>query len=284
VRVEKALTRHKPPTKLAWLLRASLGTAPGLTKKPLFRLGSFYIIWKIHKEILASRPIQPACGTPLLGISDWVHKQLWPIVARHPFVLQNSAHWRLSVQALGTLKSWQWAPEIITADVDALYPSISHELGMQALKWFLDTHCASITPPMRALIYDLTFIVITDNFLEHPDLGIFKQLCGTAMGTALSVVYAIIFMIWFETPIVERFKSFLLLYKRYIDDLGMIFVGPPEVRTALLEAFNARAKGISISQIQIGKSGNLLDCTTSLSPRGFDPASGLTAWSSSFTL
>jgi hypothetical protein len=43
-------------------------------------------------------------------------------------------------------------------------------------------------PHMRDLIYDLTHLVMTENYLEHADVGILLQLSGTAMGTALSVV------------------------------------------------------------------------------------------------
>ena len=37
-----------------------------------------------------------------------------------------------------------------------------------------------------------------------------------------------IFMIWLETPIVndERFRSCIQLYKRFIDDLFVIWTGP----------------------------------------------------------
>jgi hypothetical protein len=62
------------------------------------------------------------------------------------------------------------------------------------------------------------------------------------MGTSFSVVYTIIFMIWLETPIISnrRFSQFIKLYKRFIDDLLIIWTGTPErlceLRKALEEA------------------------------------------------
>jgi len=52
-----------------------------------------------------------------------------------------------------------------------------------------------------------------------------KQTVGTAMGTSFSVVYAVIFMIWLETPIVNdvRFRQYIRLLKRFIDDLFLIW-------------------------------------------------------------
>ena len=47
------------------------------------------------------------------------------------------------------------------------------------------------------------------------------------MGTSFSAVYAVIFMILLETTIVEdpRFRQFIKLYKRFIDDIFLIWTG-----------------------------------------------------------
>ena len=54
----------------------------------------------------------------------------------------------------------------------------------------------------------------------------YQQVVGTAMGTSFSVVYAVICMIWLETPIViERVRSCLQLSKLLIDNLFIIWIG-----------------------------------------------------------
>ena len=50
------------------------------------------------------------------------------------------------------------------------------------------------------------------------------QIC-TAMGTTFSVTYATIFMIWLETPIINEFQQHILLYKRHIDYLFVVWSG-----------------------------------------------------------
>ena len=45
------------------------------------------------------------------------------------------------------------------------------------------------------------------------------------MGTSFSVTYATIFMIWLETPIIHQFRRHIVLYKRYIDDILLIWSG-----------------------------------------------------------
>ena len=53
-----------------------------------------------------------------------------------------------------------------------------------------------------------------------------------SLGTSFSVVHAIIFMIWFDTPIVNdvRFRQYMLPYKLFMDDLFLIWTCSSTVR------------------------------------------------------
>ena len=99
---------------------------------------------------------------------------------------------------------------LTSADVNALYPSIRLEQGMIAIQWFMDHH-TDFNPTLRDLCLKLAHFVLTNNYVECKELNgtMYQQVVGTAMGTSFSVVYAVIFMIWLETPIVEseRFRS-----------------------------------------------------------------------------
>ena len=72
---------------------------------------------------------------------------------------------------------------------------------------------------------------LDNNYVTCADLGctIYRKVVRTAimMGTSFSVVYAVIFMILFETPIVNdvRFCQYIRLYKWLIDDLFLIWTG-----------------------------------------------------------
>ncbi len=56
--------------------------------------------------------------------------------------------------------------------------------------------------------------MLTNKYVECKELNgaMYQQVVGTAMGTSFSVVYAVIFMIWLETPTIERFESCIQLY------------------------------------------------------------------------
>ena len=94
--------------------------------------------------------------------------------------------------------------------------------------WFIN-HQTDFTPTLKDLCLKLAHFVLTNNYVECKELNdaMYQQVVGTAMGTSFSVVYAVIFMIWLETPIVEAemFRSCIQLYKRFTDDLFLIWTG-----------------------------------------------------------
>ena len=51
------------------------------------------------------------------------------------------------------------------------------------------------------------------------------------MGISFSVTYANIFMLWLESPVVHDFEQNLLLYKRFLDDLFVLWNGPNKSST-----------------------------------------------------
>ena len=53
----------------------------------------------------------------------------------------------------------------------------------------------------------------------------YPQKISTAMGTSFSMAFATIFMILLETPVIKEFHANILLYKRFFDDIFMIWSG-----------------------------------------------------------
>ena len=106
------------------------------------------------------------------------------------------------------------------ANVEALYrvyPWINIEDGMKVLQWFMAEH-SSIPQNLQPRYLRLARFVLENNYVEckgvEPESS-FLQRIGTAMGMSFSVTYAIIFMIWLETPIINEFQRHIVLYKRY---------------------------------------------------------------------
>jgi len=85
---------------------------------------------------------------------------------------------------------------------------------------------SSIPQNLQPKYLKLARFVLENNYVECKGIeGSFLQRISTAMGTSFSVPYATIFMIWLETPIIKEFQRHIVLYKRYIDDIFLIWSG-----------------------------------------------------------
>ena len=212
------------------------------------RLANFYVIWKLHKKANAqgvrSRPISNNIGYPTGQVSHFLHSQLIDAVNAHSHVLKDS------LSLIRQLESMSFSPEqnilLTSADVAALYPSINIEDGMKALQWFMAEH-TSIPQNLQPKYLKLARFVLENNYVECKGIeGSFLQKIGTAMGTSFSVTYATIFMIWLETPIINEFRKHITLYKRYIDDIFLIWSGSAAELCCFRERFGNANNNIKL--------------------------------------
>ena len=80
---------------------------------------------------------------------------------------------------------------LCTIDVVGLYPNISHDEGLIALRKSLESR-EDKTISTGSLM-DLAECVLKNNIFEH-NLSFFKQIRGTAIGTKMAPPYTITFM------------------------------------------------------------------------------------------
>ena len=76
-------------------------------------------------------------------------------------------------------------------------------------------------PPNTSICELLKLVLTCNNF--HFDNKYYLHIGGTAMGTKLAPSFANIFMGWFEDYFVYTYKNQPLIWKRYIDDIFMIW-------------------------------------------------------------
>jgi hypothetical protein len=88
------------------------------------------------------------------------------------------------------------------------------------------------------LIILLLRLVLKYNFVQFAGRT-FQQVIGTAMGTSCAPTYANLFLASYEAPALEEFKSFLLFYKRFIDDTFAIIKGTREDVERFQERFGS---------------------------------------------
>ena len=77
------------------------------------------------------------------------------------------------------------------------------------------------------LIIEMLRLILTNNYLHYAELDqIYKKIWGIATGTPAAVSISQIYMFWLEKPLLEKYKTFIVLYERFIDDINLIWNGP----------------------------------------------------------
>ena len=114
---------------------------------------------------------------------------------------------------------------LVTADASSLYPNIDTKKAIIALDLLLREGKVAQTP----LLVQLTRVIFENNFLKSEfSSHICHETFGIAMGTSFAVTAANAFMYYHERDIIELYSRNLTLYKRFIDDIFVIWEGPRE--------------------------------------------------------
>ena len=192
----------------------------------------FYVIPKIHKTPMVGRPIAASHSYVTRPISIFVDELVKPKI-RMPTVLRDSSE---LIQLLENVVLPNSQCFLVTADVVSLYPNVDTKKALVALDHLLREARAPETP----LLIQLARLVFENNYLSSEfSSDIFHQEYGIAMGTPFAVTAANAFMYHHEKDIVDKYSSYLTLYRRFIDDIFAIWSGPKDTLLEFLDALNS---------------------------------------------
>lgn len=205
-----------------------------------FDPAKFYIIPKIHKSPIAGRPIAASHSYITRPISIFVDELVKPSI-KMPTVLRDSGE---LIQCLEKVEL-PVNSLLVTADVSSLYPNIDIKKAIIALDLLLREANTAQTP----LLVQLTRLIFENNFLksEFNSDVIYHQTFGIAMGTPFAVTAANAFMYYHERDIITSYSRYLCLYKRFIDDIFVIWDGPREILLEFITAINSKDERIKIT-------------------------------------
>ena len=206
-------------------------TPPKPARTPLF-----YGLPKVHKPNIPLRPIVSACDSPTDQLSNYVTHFIQPLVEILPSYIRDSKHFLQLLESLPPL------PEnaiLVTADVTSLYTNIPHEEGIESVLHYMKLHANTLPPdgPSPHTIGILLETILKNNNLSFMDKH-FLQLVGTAMGTKAAPPYANLFMGRHEETIREAFIWAIPFWKRFIDDIFLIFLGTTEQLQSMKDFMN----------------------------------------------
>ena len=236
-----------------------------LIKTPV-RTAQFYMLPKIHKNKCTppGRPIVSGNGCPTERISEFVDYFLQPGVKKISSYIQDTTDFLRMLQTIGTL------PEntmLVTLDVSSLYTNIPNIEGIEACRTLLERERPSAKHPTNdSLIVLLTQVLTMNNFdfNEHH----FLQVGGTAMGTRVAPCYANTFMGWFEDIHVYQYHTLPKLWKRYIDDIFVIWTHSTQQLDEFIDHLNQCMPSIKFETETSRDKVCFLDITVQLGPNG----------------
>lgn len=199
------------------------------------RTQQLYFLKKIHKGPHCVRPIVSGSGGPTERLSAFLDHFLQPLVPQIPSYTRDSGH------LINHLEELTFPSDCILAvvDVSALYLSIPHDEGLNSSihhLYQLNQNAEEVPfPPSAAK--ELISTVLKQNFFEFNN-RMYHQIRGTAMGTKMAPAYANIFMAELEKSFWEEQTIQPLLYRRYIDDILIIWGGTEEELEQCLRDLN----------------------------------------------
>jgi len=228
-----------------------------LKKQANFTLPKFHCLPKLHKQgPLKGRPIAGAVNWITTPISRILDLRLQDLLHNEEFscVLKNSQQLVSDLELANSfLPNDLEHFYFITGDVQSLYPNIDTNL-LQQLVTQLDFS-----------LERLVEFICANSYVEYAG-RIYQQLNGIAMGTNAAVSLANIYM----ALVVDRYLkpiSNVFYYKRYIDDLFIIWKGTLEDWSWVQQGLNQLNPTIKIDFSSPSKyTMDFLDVTTFFNP------------------
>ena len=212
----------------------------------------FYHLWKTHKKPLAIRPIVSGCSGPMSNLASFLDvflkKQLKDVAAH----ISDTDHFIRELSQLPLLPDDFF---LVTADAKNLYTTIPQEDGISALLQRKDT-----LPFPPHLVRTALNLVLKKNFFIFNGV-LYHQKTGVAMGSPISPTLAVVFMDRIESTFLTSRVLKPLLYRRYIDDVFLVWTEGEEALHHFLEDYNHMHPNIKFTWDISRESVNFLDLT-----------------------
>ena len=196
---------------------------PKLTKAMLpedSRPGYDYGNYKAHKpeKQFPLRLITSVCGSPIQALSSYVEYHLRPLVLLLENVIIDTNHCLRKIKEFNETFSGNIQNIILaTWDIEAMFPSIDNELGIQACKEALDKRLIK-DPPTECVVNALR--IVLENNISFFNNKIYKQIRGTAMGPNHACSYGDLAIDKLDQKIINNpdYNKFLGFWARLRDD------------------------------------------------------------------
>ncbi|XP_073478692.1 uncharacterized protein [Aquarana catesbeiana] len=226
------------------------------------RQPTFYALPKVHKKLNdpPGRPIISGNGSITEGISQIIDQYLRPHVMELPSYTRDTIHLLQILDGISIPSSALLA----TVDVESLYNSIPHHLGIAAIERVLQQRATTDWKFNAFILTMLDYILRHNTFLFKGSH--YLQVQGVAMGTCCAPSYANLYLGEWEREFLQGeaasvYTRHICMWQRYIDDLFIIWDGPPELLRDCLKLMNNNAFNLFFTMTSDTHEVNFLDIT-----------------------
>ena len=181
--------------------------------------GYFYGMFKVHKKTLSTRPVCSDCASITNPVGQWVDIMLQPIMQKMPTYFKDSFAFKELVSDLVV----PIGGRLFTADAVQMYSYIDTDAALAVICPYLRSMEKEFGHYHAPTLIRALEIVMKNNIMKFGDIYV-KQESGTAMGKPPAPGWATIFEGLHEIEFLPEFKSNLLLYVRFIDDVFGIWI------------------------------------------------------------
>mmetsp|Transcript_2945 Transcript_2945/g.4409 ORF Transcript_2945/g.4409 Transcript_2945/m.4409 type:complete len:645 (-) Transcript_2945:37-1971(-) len=181
----------------------------------------FYLLMKVHKKPLKTRPIVSFSGSLFHSLGVWIDVQLQQVANTLTSYLKSS------FDLVEIFKTFRLPPNrrcrLFTADATSMYTNIDTEAATQAIHdYIMNNSHLFPTVPLVPLVEAIDILMNT-NVFQFGDT-FWLQLTGVAMGAPPAPNIATISYGTHEENFLPKFQANLGFYKRYIDDVFGVWI------------------------------------------------------------
>ena len=238
------------------------------------QLSKFYHVIKTHKippssespDDLPLRGIISTRSSPLERLGGLVDYFLKPGMENLPTFLQDTKHVLLLIEELNEkIDRGEVSLDgvaLVSLDIESMYTNMSLDLGKSASKEYLDSRNSSNTDPdslkvTTKSVLEALELCVKNNYFQF-NSKIFKQKDGVGTGIKMAPPFTCLGVGKFEEIAFEsnhELLELILMWKRFIDDVLMLFKGSEAQCQELVNWLNSLMPGIIKFKFEYSKTG-----------------------------
>jgi len=209
-------------------------------KSKMWKTPEFYVIPKLHKNPVSSRPIVPSHTWITTEASKWLDAFFKNIVSKFEWCIPNSQSVILKLESL----RFDSKPLLVAMDIESMYTNIKIDECLRKIKIMLLKHANRPTGEIEFALRLLEW-VMNNNYFKYKDTH-YKQVKGFAMGTPCAPNGANLFLIYNEILMMKK-QKFPQYYFRYLDDIFIVWLDSKNELQELINTFNRLSDSIHLT-------------------------------------